>query len=78
MKKHIIYTLAECVLFLSFAACTKEKDNNEEQQNPKEATTLITEVLTATKEGDATKVTMTAGGKFGWTTSDKAAFSIYV
>ena len=77
MKKHIIYTLAAGVLFLSFAACTKEKDNNEEQQNPKEATTLITEVLTATKEGDATKVTMTAGGKFGWTTSDKAAFSIY-
>lgn len=74
MKKSIINILAAGTVLLAMAACSKEKDTLEV---PVENTGLVTESLTAVKEGDATKITMNSSLQFGWSNRDKAAFSIF-
>ena len=74
MKKNIFYMIACGVMVLAAAACSKEQANNEPQEEP---AGLITESFSAQKENEATKVTMNSSRVFGWSSSDKAAFSIY-
>lgn len=74
MEKRVIIGLAACVMVLSVLSCAKEqqKEDPQEDQNG-----LVTEILSATKEGDATKVTMNSGREFGWSALDDVAFTIY-
>lgn len=73
MKKRIIYGLAAGVLALAVLSCAKEQktDETQEVQNGP-----VTEILSATKEGDATKVTMNASRQFSWSAKDDVAFTI--
>ena len=74
MEKRVIIGLAACVMVLSVLSCAKEqqKEDPQEDQNG-----LVTEILSATKEGDATKVTMNSSRQFGWSNLDDVAFTIY-
>ena len=74
MEKRVIIGLAACVMVLSVLSCAKEqqKEDPQEDQNG-----LVTEILSATKEGDATKVTMNSSRQFGWSNFDDVAFTIY-
>lgn len=74
MEKRVIIGLAACVMVLSVLSCAKEqqKEDPQEDQNG-----LVTEILSATKEGDATKVTMNPSRVFGWSALDDVAFTIY-
>lgn len=73
MEKRVIIGLAACVMVLSVLSCAKEqqKEDPQEDQNG-----LVTEILSATKEGDATKVTMNSSRQFGWSNLDDVAFTI--
>lgn len=73
MEKRVIIGLVAGVMALSVLSCAKEQQKDNLPENPNG---LITEVLSATKEGDATKVTMNSSRQFGWSTSDQVAFTI--
>ncbi|MBQ6952366.1 MAG: hypothetical protein IJP81_00465 [Bacteroidales bacterium] len=73
MEKRVIIGLVAGVMTLSVLSCAKEQQKDNLPENPNG---LITEVLSATKEGDATKVTMNSNRQFGWSISDQVAFTI--
>lgn len=60
-------------VMLSNAACTKHFD----VEILEDGRTVVTERLSARKEGDATKVTMNANRQFGWSSGDNVAFTIF-
>ncbi len=74
MKKNVLYIIACGTLILAAAACSKEQANNEPQE---ESAGLVTESLSAQKEDDATKITMTPAGVFGWSEYDQVAVNIF-